>query len=314
MTCCLVGGGGFIGRALASLLADTGRQVRVLDRAPQRPQLLDLRAEYVHCDVSDAAHLVTALGGATELVDLSYASPARATFSNPLAEVLANVPVSVGVMQAAVALHLRRYVYVSSGGTVYGEQRVLPITEQAVPTPVSPYGITKLTIERYAFLMHHHHGLPAVVVRPGNAYGPEQLPFTGQGFIATAVGSVLAHKPVTVFGERGTVRDYVHVEDVASAIVAALDRGVPGSVYNVGTGVGLDNMDILDLIRAVAAASGFQLQVDCAPARPADVSANVLDASALHRDAGWSARIACAAGVREVWQAQFAAHRGQDAA
>jgi UDP-glucose 4-epimerase len=267
--------------------------------------------EYVQCDVSDAAGLVSALDGASELVDLSYASPARATFSNPLAEVLANVPVSVGVMQAAVALHLRRYVYVSSGGTVYGEHRVLPITEAAVPTPVSPYGITKLTIERYAFLMHHHHRLPAIVVRPGNAYGPEQLPFTGQGFIATAVGSVLARKPVTVFGDRGTVRDYVHVDDVASAIVAALDHGMSGRVYNVGTGVGLDNMDILDLIQTAAAPSGFNVKVDFAPARPADVSANVLDSSALHRVSGWTARISCEEGVRQVWQAQHALHHVQ---
>jgi UDP-glucose 4-epimerase len=304
MTCCLAGGGGFIGRALARLLADTGRQVRVLDRGADAPDALDRRVQYVQCDVSDAAGLVAALSGATELVDLSYASAARATFSNPIAEVLANVPVSVGVMQAAVALHLRRYVYVSSGGTVYGEQAVLPITEQALPTPVSPYGITKLTIERYAMLMQHHHRLPAVVLRPGNAYGPEQLPFTGQGFIATAVGSVLARKSVTVFGDRGTVRDYVHVDDVAAAIVAALDCGVPGKFYNVGTGVGLDNMDIMDLIRGVAVPAGFEVKVDFAPARSADVSSNVLDASALRLVSGWEPRITCAEGVRQVWEAQ----------
>lgn len=306
MTCCLAGGGGFIGRTLARLLADRGRTVRVLDRGPDAPASLDPRVEYVQCDVSDAAGLVTALAGATELVDLSYASPARATFSNPIAEVLANVPVSVGVMQAAVALKLRRYVYVSSGGTVYGEQQVLPITEAAVPMPVSPYGITKLTVERYAFLMHHHHQLPSVVVRPGNAYGPEQQPFTGQGFIATAVGSVLARKPITVFGQRGTVRDYVHVADVASAIAAALDQGVPGRVYNVGTGVGLDNADILEMIRAHAGPAGFPVLVDFAPARPADVSANVLDASALRRDTGWQPAVACAEGIAQVWQAQRA--------
>jgi UDP-glucose 4-epimerase len=291
---------------LAQVLADGGRDVRVLDRTAQRPRFLDSRVQYAHCDVSDAAGLVSALEGATELVDLSYATTAQATFSNPIAEVLANVPVSVGVMQAAVALKLRRYLYVSSGGTVYGEQRVLPITEAAVPTPVSPYGITKLTIERYAMLMHHHHGLPAVVVRPGNAYGPGQLPFTGQGFIATAIGSVLARKPVTVFGERGTVRDYVHVEDVAAAIVAALNHGVPGRVYNVGTGVGLDNMDILDLIKAEGVLAGYTLQVDFAPERAADVSANVLDASALRDASGWRPRIACSEGVRDVWRAQLA--------
>jgi UDP-glucose 4-epimerase len=306
MTCCLIGGAGFIGRSLVPQLADSGRRVRVLDRQPRPPQPLDPRAEFRQCDALDAAALAEALQGATEVVDLSYASPARATFTDPLAELLANVPVSLAVMQAAAALALRKYVYVSSGGTVYGEQRVLPITEAAVPVPVSPYGITKLTIERYALLEHHHQGLPAVLVRPGNAYGPTQKPFTGQGFIATAVGSVLARQPITVFGARGTVRDYVHVEDVASAIVAALDHGVAGNAYNVGTGVGHDNMDILDLIRREAEPAGYEVRCEFAPARAADVTANVLDSSALQRVSGWRARIDCAAGVREVWRAQRA--------
>jgi UDP-glucose 4-epimerase len=309
MTCCLVGGAGFIGRSLVRQLADSGRQVRVLDRAPQPARPLDPRAQFVQCNAQDPRGLAAALAGATELVDLSYAAPARATFSDPVAELLANVPVSVAVMQAVLSLNLRRYVYVSSGGTVYGEQTAQPITEAAVPAPVSPYGITKLTIERYALLQHHHHRLPAVLVRPGNAYGPGQEPFTGQGFIATAVGSVLARKPITVFGARGTVRDYIHVDDVAGAIVAALDHGLPGSVYNVGTGVGMDNMDILDLIRREAEPAGFEVRCEFAPARPADVSANVLDASALQRQSNWRASIACADGVREVWRAQRALTR-----
>ena len=306
MTCCLVGGAGFIGRSLGRQLADTGRDVVVLGRSPRPAMPLGARLRYVPCDARDGAALALALSGATEIVDLSYASAARATFSDPLAELLVNVPVSLAVMQAALALGLRRYVYVSSGGTVYGEQPVQPITEAAVPAPVSPYGITKLTIERYALLEQHHHGLPAVLLRPGNAYGPEQKPFTGQGFVATAVGSVLARKPITVFGTRGTVRDYIHVDDVAGAVIAALDHGASGSVYNVGTGVGLDNMDILDLIRHEAEPAGFPVRCDPAPARPADVSSNVLDASALHRASGWRPRIGAAEGIAEVWRAQRA--------
>jgi UDP-glucose 4-epimerase len=306
MSCFVVGGAGFIGRALVRQLVRGGREVTVLGRSPERAVSLPRGARYIPCDTRDPAALPRVLAGATELVDLTYALAARATFSDPLAELLANVPVSLALMQAGLDLDVRRYVYVSSGGTVYGEQATLPITEEAVPVPVSPYGITKLTIERYALLQHHHRRLPAVLLRPGNAYGPEQKAFTGQGFVATAVGSVLARKPITVFGGRGTVRDYIHVDDVAAAIAAALDHGVPGSVYNVGTGIGLDNMDILDLIRHEAARDGFEVECTHAPARPADVSANVLDASALQRVSGWRPRIACADGIRAVWQAQHA--------
>jgi UDP-glucose 4-epimerase len=306
MSCFVVGGAGFIGRTLVSQLVQSGREVTVLGRSAQPAAPLHPRARYMQCEARDAATLRGALVGATELVDLTYACAARATFTDPLAELLANVPVSLALMQVALELDLRRYVYLSSGGTVYGEQPRLPITEAALPAPVSPYGITKLTIERYALLQHHHRQLPAVLLRPGNAYGPGQKPFTGQGFIATAVGSVLAGRRMTVFGDRGTVRDYIHVEDVATGIMAALDHAAPGSVYNVGTGIGMDNMDILDLIRAQAEPAGFQVQCEFAPARPADVSANVLDASALRQVSGWRPRIACADGVREVWQAQRA--------
>ena len=304
MTCCVVGGGGFIGRTLVRHLLDSGRDVTVLGRSARPAAPLDPRAEYIAYE--GPSTLTSVLRKVTELVDLTYAFPARATFSDPLSELLANVPVSVGLMQAALGLNLRRYVFLSSGGTVYGEQRTLPITEEAVPAPVSPYGITKLTIERYALLQHHHLGFPAVLLRPGNVYGPEQKAFTGQGFIATAIGAVLARKPVTIFGQRGTIRDYIHVEDVAIAILAALDHCAPGSVFNVGTGVGMDNMDILDLIRDAAEPAGFEVRREFAPARAADVSANVLDASALQRASGWRARIACADGVREVWNAQLA--------
>jgi UDP-glucose 4-epimerase len=305
MTCCVVGGAGFIGRMLVQRLADSGRDVIVLGRSAQPPLPLDTRVRYIASDAPTI--LAKALVQVTELIDLTYASAARATFSDPLAELLANVPVSLAIMNAALDHKLRRYVYLSSGGTVYGEQRVLPITEAALPAPVSPYGITKLTIERYALLQHHHRQLPVVLLRPGNVYGPEQKAFTGQGFVATAVGSVLARKPITVFGARGTVRDYIHVDDVARAIVAALDHGEPGSVYNVGTGEGLDNMDIIELIRGEAGRSGFEVRCEFAPERPADVSANVLDASALQRISDWRPRIGCAEGIREVWQSQLAA-------
>jgi UDP-glucose 4-epimerase len=309
MTCCVVGGAGFIGRTLVRHLADSGREVTVLGRSARPVLPLDPRARYIAYDAPGT--LTGVVAESTELVDLTYASAARATFADPLAELLANVPVSVALMQAAAAgRKLRRYIYLSSGGTVYGEQRVLPISEAAIPAPVSPYGITKLTIERYAFLQHHHAQLPAVLLRPGNVYGPDQKPFTGQGFVATAVASVLAGRTLTVFGERGTVRDYIHVDDVARGIVAALDHGVPGKVYNVGTGVGLDNMDVLDLIRAEAGPAGFEVRCELAPARPADVSANVLDATELRRISDWRPHISCAEGIRGVWRAQRAALQG----
>ena len=102
---------------------------------------------------------------------------------------------------------MQKLVLVSSGGTVYGNPSTVPVAEDHPTTPISPYGITKLAIEKYAAMYRLTAGLPVVCVRPGNAYGEGQRPFSGQGFIATAMASVIQGKEVVLFGERGTVRD-----------------------------------------------------------------------------------------------------------
>jgi UDP-glucose 4-epimerase len=228
---------------------------------------------------------------------------ALCSYSDPIFDLQSNLPRVVALMEE-LQLHaqLRRFMVVSSGGTVYGHANRLPISEYAETEPVSPYGITKLTIERYALMYHRLHDLPVVVVRPANAYGHGQLPFMGQGFIATAMGNVLAGKNIAVFGERGTVRDYVHAKDVASAMVAALEYGSNGAVYNIGSGVGLSNLDIIDLIRPLAAQSNLQVKVSHEAERKFDVAANVLNFGRLLSCSGWLPKVTMEEGLQEMWQ------------
>src|SRR5690606_21829759 len=119
-------------------------------------------------------------------------------------------------------------------------------------SPISPYGITKLVMERYALISYLTKQLPVTVVRPANAYGLGQRPFTGQGFIATAMGMILEKRPVTIFGARDSIRDYIHVRDVASGLVAALAHGHNGEIYNIGTAIGRSNTDVLQEISTLA--------------------------------------------------------------
>ncbi len=124
-----------------------------------------------------------------------------------------------------MAVGVRRLLLVSSGGTVYGPPCTLPMAESHPTAPISPYGITKLTIDHYALMFHHTRGLPVVVVRPANAYGVQQRSRTGQGFLAAAIDAILSRREIEIFGDAGTIRDYIHVTDVASGILAALDFG-----------------------------------------------------------------------------------------
>jgi UDP-glucose 4-epimerase len=302
MHTCVIGGGGFIGRYLCEELALSGRQVVAIGRKSASP-FNNKSIEYHSLDVSKIDSLHDILSTCGEVIDLAYSTVPKTSFSDPIFDLQSNLPRVVALMEELKKhSQLRRFIVVSSGGTVYGHANRLPISEYAETEPVSPYGITKLTIERYALMYHRLHGLPAVIVRPANAYGKGQQPFLGQGFIATAMGNILQEKPVTVFGEHGTIRDYVHVKDVATGILAALQYGENGGVYNIGSGVGRSNKDIIDLIRPLAKQAQKAVTMNNEEERKFDVAANVLNFGRLLSCSGWLPQVSIEAGMQEMWQ------------
>lgn len=302
MNCLVIGGGGFIGQWLTRHLLESGRDVVVLGRRQAVPDGLDARARYVAGDYGDPAALSTLLAEAHEVVDLAYATVPKSSFDDPVFDIDQNVRPAVTLLQAAArSTRLRKLVFVSSGGTVYGHAVSTPIDEHHPTNPVSPYGITKLAIEKYGLMFQQLYGVPVVVVRPGNAYGEGQAPFRGQGFVATAAASMLEARPLTVYGGDQVIRDYVHVDDIASAIVAALDFGAVGACYNVGSGLGHSTQEVLDLISGHARQHGAATEVIQMPARPFDVMVNVLDCARLESRSGWRPRIKLEDGIERAW-------------
>lgn len=285
--CCVIGGGGFIGSKVVDVLLSSGRQVAVIGRTPQPSRQLPEGTLYFHGDISDKGFISERLQEADEVIDLAYSSVPKTSFENPVEDILSNLPGSVGMFELACTMNIKKMVFISSGGTIYGEPRCLPIAETHPTEPISPYGITKLALEKYAFMFHRLKGLPITCVRPANPFGEGQKPFVGQGFVATAIASILSGKEVLVFGERGTIRDYIYIDDLAKGIVAALDYALPGECYNVGTGIGRSNLDIIEAISHIAEQNGLKPKVCHQPARPFDVSANILDSTKLQEISGW---------------------------
>ncbi len=308
---CVIGGDGFIGQYLCDALLATGRDVLVLGRKSTPSQhfininktnKLKNNLTYLSLDVSAVHALRQALLQCDEVIDLAYATVPQTSFTDPMFDLQSNLPRVVALMEELKTMpHLRCFMVVSSGGTVYGHPQRLPISEYADTEPVSPYGITKLTIERYALMYHRLHGLPVVVVRPANAYGCGQQPFAGQGFVATAMGNVLHNKPTTVFGAAGTVRDYVHVKDVALGMLAALTHGKGGDIFNIGSGVGRTNLEVLGLMRPLLEKSNHTIVIDHAPERKFDVRANVLNFGRLLSCSGWLPQVDIEIGLAEMW-------------
>lgn len=302
LTTLVVGGGGFIGSYLTKLLVGSGRKVIVVGRSSSTRFSLPADVRYVQGDAGDAKFMGDIVSQCHEIVDLAYATVPKTSFDAPVHDITANLPATVNLLQLASECALRCFLLVSSGGTVYGNPAYLPIDETHPTNPVSPYGITKLAAEKYGLLFNHSRGLPIVIARPANPYGPNQLGNMGQGFIAAAILSVLSKENVKIYGERGTIRDYIYIQDLAEGLMAALEFGKVGEIYNIGTGIGNDNRNILDSLEAILRGSHYALNVDVAPGRDFDVKANVLSSAKLTYLSGWRASTEIEAGLVKTWE------------
>ncbi|MDH2917879.1 MAG: NAD-dependent epimerase/dehydratase family protein [Sideroxydans sp.] len=296
----VVGGAGYVGGHLVPQLLETGRRVTVLGRSASSRYALPIGASYESGDFGDDKLIARLLDTHQEVIHLAYATVPNTSFENPLADLLQNLPPAVQLF-SEVARREIKLILVSSGGTVYGEAKELPIRETHSTKPISPYGVTKLTLENYAFLYAATHGLKFICVRPSNAYGVGQRPFTGQGFIATAMASAMRGIPIKVFGQQGAKRDYIYVADLAAGIVSALEHGRLLETYNVSSGIGMNNAELIDAFRPLIGDEAGEIFVENLPERNFDVRTNVLDSSKLQLHTSWRPVVGINEGLRRTY-------------
>jgi len=300
--CFVIGGAGFIGSQVVLKLLERDRKVTVIGRSNTPDRNLPKRAEYISSDCSDRKYLQEVLCDADEIIDLAYSTVPKTSYDKPVRDVMENLPLAVNLFETASSLNVKKVVLISSGGTVYGKSLKIPIDEKHPTNPISPYGISKLATEKYALMYHELKKLPIVFVRPGNAYGIGQRPFIEQGFIATAIASIQRKKEVIIYGDSGTIRDYIYVTDVAEGIVSALEKGSIGACYNIGTGIGRSNKDILNIIRTVSKSIKLEIKVRILPQRHFDVPINVLDCRKIKNDTGWKYSVSFEEGIEKTWK------------
>jgi len=301
-TSIIIGGAGFIGRYVVDLLCESGREVVVLGRSSKPNGSLHAACRYVRGDYADRKFLREILKQGCEVIDLAYATVPKTSYEDPAFDLLSNLPASVGLFQEALESGVGRLLIVSSGGTVYGPANQLPIHEDHAAMPVSPYGITKLTTDLYAMMFHRNNGLPVLVARPANAYGEDQRTGTGQGFIAAAIQAILSGREIEIYGVGGTIRDYIHVRDVAAGIVSILENGTDGEIYNLGTGIGTSNAEIVRVLEKLAISDGLTVRTKVLPSRSFDVEANILDSSKLRSASNWTHTVDVEEGVSSMWK------------
>ncbi len=292
---CIIGGNGFIGKYLASLLSAEGKKVKIIGRKPvpeQDPALI-----YNYIDQLDNLPK-NYFDDVENVVHAAYIGTPKSSYDDPVADINQNLLFSVRLFERLLESDIKKIIFISSGGTVYGQQLTDIITEDHPTHPISPYGITKLCIEKYAQLFHISKKLPIVIVRPSNAYGSGQDANTGQGFITAVLDAIENNHGIEVYGKTGTIRDYIHVSDVAKGISACLQYGIAGEEYNIGTGIGISNLDIVNKLTGLY--NYKNLKINILPERPFDVKKNILNFKKLQKISGWYPEYDIDLGLKEI--------------
>lgn len=292
----MLGAGGFIGTNLCLEMRARGIAVTGFGRAPSPPPVL-ASMDWVSGSLEAAASLDPLVEGHAHVFDLIGAGLPNSSNDNPAQIVADGLPAKVRLLEACRRQRVRRFVFASSGGTVYGLTEAAPVREDAPTEPISAYGIGKLVIEKYLFLYGHLYGLESRTLRIANAYGPHQDARRGQGLVAALLRRLLAGEPVEIWGSGAVVRDYVHIDDVVSAMLACLEHDGPGRVFNVGSGIG---RSVADVLRDTARVTGRTPRLLHRGERSADVPVNILDSTRLRRETGWQPRVEWEDGLRRT--------------
>lgn len=299
MHCLVLGGQGFLGTHIVEALLAAGVEVSILDRQLNRFQPPSPRAHLILSDWTQTAELEAALRAVDVVIHLISTTLPGNSNQQMQADVTGNLIATLNLLDLCVKQHVRRVVFASSGGTVYGQPQMLPIPETHPTEPLNSHGVVKLTIEKYLNLYHHLYGLEYVALRTSNPYGERQDPDRPQGFVAVALGRILRQEPIVIYGQGEVQRDYLYAADVAQAFVAAVCAPCAAQIYNVGSGSGLSLNDMLSNIFAV---TGRTTEVQYTAPRLADVSANVLDIAHIQHDLGWSPQTPLHIGLERTWQ------------
>jgi UDP-glucose 4-epimerase len=301
----LTGGAGFIGSHLAAEYQRAGWDVTVIDdlsrgKASNVPDGVTL----IRADVGSPEARAAAANGRFDVLNLQAAQiDVRVSVQDPALDARTNVFGLINMLEGAAEGKIRRVVFASSGGVVYGDPDVLPTPETAPKMPISPYGVSKLSGEHYLRALGQLRGFETVAMRYANVFGPRQDPKSEAGVVSIFISRLLENQGITIFGDGGQTRDYVFVQDVARANVLASSVRL-GSVtdhdsiaFNVATG---RQVSVRDLANAVGEVLAVKPRIEFAPARAGELLRSSLDIGKARAVLGWSPQVDFVDGLRAV--------------
>jgi UDP-glucose 4-epimerase len=297
----VTGGNGFIGSYIVDNLASLGLSVTVLDLFPRSYDDIPQGVSFIQGNLQDSQTIQKVLED--QHIDLVYhtawANIREKGLKDPVDEIQTNLIASVNLLNSCRDTGVKRVVFLSSGGTVYGYPQKLPIVESHPTYPINAYGISKLMVEKYLHMFYHLYGLEYTIFRPSNPYGPRQNPFRRQGVVTVFIHKALMGEPVTIFGDGEIYSDYFHIDDLTRALLAAKDLifDEANTIFNLG---GIRPYTLNELVRQIEIVLGVKIQVTYEEGRRFDVPHIHLDSSLARSQFNWIPTITIEEGIRNT--------------
>lgn len=297
MKALVLGGSGFLGSYVVDALWDASFDVFSFDRYPERFREKNEKINFYQADFGNRGELELILKGGVDFVfHLVSSTIPQSSNDDPIFDVQSNVIESIALLEMCVKFAVKKVVFISSGGTVYGIPEKMPVAECHSTQPLCSYGITKLAIEKYLHLFYVLHGLRYSVLRLSNPYGPRQDPRGKQGAVSVFMNKILKDEEITVWGDGSIVRDYIHASDFARACIDVVSNDRNG-IYNVGAGTGTSLNGLISLLEQVTAKKARVRYLD---GRGFDVPTLYLDCSRIQQEYGWTPNVDFMTGLGQM--------------
>ncbi len=298
MNVLIAGGSGFMGFHLAKALKEVNVNPLVVDTRPP----LSKDVNYAQANLQTIALDCSVFKNIDAVYHLAWTTVPITSDENPEKDINSNLSMTNNILNACVSYNIKKIIFISSGGTVYGKPVKTPINEQHPANPLCSYGITKLMAEKYVRQVHHAKGLEYVVLRPANPFGEFQNPSGIQGAVAVFLGQAAKGNPITIWGDGEIIRDYFYIEDLVDAMVKALyyfPSEPDERVFNVGSGKGTSLNKLIDTIAEV---TGIKSVVNYTEGRQIDVAENILDISLIKKKLDWFPKTDIKDAIKKTWK------------
>ncbi|MCK4401155.1 NAD-dependent epimerase/dehydratase family protein [bacterium] len=294
----VTGGAGFIGSHIADKLINEGHQVVIVDNlSTGKEENINSKVAFYNLDIrSKELEHVFKKEKPDCVVHHAAQMSVAVSMKKPIFDADVNILGVLNILQNCVKYNVKKLVFASSGGTVYGEAENSPTTENEPFCPLSPYGVSKLSTEYYLSFYKHEYNLPYIALRYGNVYGPRQDPHGEGGVVAIFIKAMLTGKTPMIFGRGDCVRDYVYVDDIVSANMSALNHDICGA-FNIGTSRGTDVKEVFDTLKRII---DFPKDCEYGPAREGDLKRSILSFDKAQKALSWEARISLDKGFEKT--------------